>query len=63
MTNNLSPRVVNRRGMTLLEITIVLCVLLGLLSIIFIGAKAWKNGSDRAGCVLTLRSVQMANCS
>ena len=46
--------------MTLLELTVVILVLLGLISVLFIGARAWKRGSDRAGCVVTLRNVQVA---
>jgi type II secretory pathway pseudopilin PulG len=60
MRNNLPPGVVRRRGMSLLELTIVILVLLGLVCITFIGARGWKNGSDRASCILTLRDMQMA---
>ncbi|MBC7981098.1 MAG: prepilin-type N-terminal cleavage/methylation domain-containing protein, partial [Armatimonadetes bacterium] len=37
-----------KSGMTLLELTVVILVLLSLISILFIGARAWKKGSDRA---------------
>jgi type II secretory pathway pseudopilin PulG len=47
-------------GMTLLELTVVILVLLSLISILFIGARAWKRGSDRAGAILTIRNVQQA---
>lgn len=60
MTNNLPPRVVNRRGMSLLELTVAISVLLGLVSMLFVGARAWKRGSNRASCILTLRNMQMA---
>lgn len=60
MTNNLPPRVVRHRGLTLLELTVVITILLALVSILFVGSRAWKRGSDRAGCVLTLRNVQVA---
>lgn len=46
--------------MTLLELTVVILVLLGLVGILFIGARAWKNGSDRSGCILTVRNAQNA---
>ncbi|MFT4176419.1 MAG: type II secretion system protein [Luteolibacter sp.] len=46
--------------MTLLELTVVIAVLLGLLSILFIGAKTWKRGADRTGCVMNIRNVQHA---
>ena len=48
------------KGMTLLELTVVILVLLSLISILFIGARAWKAGSDRAGCILNIRNVQQA---
>ncbi len=47
-------------GMTLLELTVVILVLLSLISILFIGARAWKKGSDRAASILTIRNCQQA---
>ena len=47
-----------KRGMTLLELTVVILVLLTLISVLFFGAKAWKRGSDRATCILQIHSVQ-----
>ena len=46
------------RGMTLLELTVVILVLMSLISVLFIGANAWKKGSDRALCVMNIRNVQ-----
>ncbi len=37
-----------KSGMTLLELTVVILVLLSLISILFIGARAWKKGSAPA---------------
>ena len=49
----------NRKsGMTLIELTVVILVLLSLISILFVGARAWKRGSDRAGCIMNIRNVQ-----
>jgi len=48
------------KGMTLLELTVVILVLLGLVAILFSGATAWKRGSDRSGCVLNIRNAQNA---
>jgi prepilin-type N-terminal cleavage/methylation domain-containing protein len=56
--NNTTKR--SNKGMTLLELTVVILVLLSLISILFIGARAWKKGSDRAGCILNIRNVQQA---
>ena len=46
------------RGMTLLELTVVILVLLSLITILFIGARGWKRGSDRALCIINLQNVQ-----
>ncbi|MGB6221978.1 prepilin-type N-terminal cleavage/methylation domain-containing protein [Haloferula sp.] len=48
------------KGMTLLELTVVILVLLSLISILFIGARAWKKGSDRSANILNVRNVQQA---
>ena len=50
----------SKSGMTLLELTVVILVLLSLISILFIGARAWKRGSDRASNILNIRNVQQA---
>lgn len=47
-------------GMTLIELTVVILVLLALITTLFIGARAWKRGSDRAGCIMTIRKMQQA---
>lgn len=44
--------------MTLLELTVVILVLLSLVTILFIGAQAWKKGSDRTLCIASLANVQ-----
>ena len=63
MTNNSSPRVVWHRGLTIVELSVVLTILLALTSIIFIGTRAWRRSGDRATCVLALRNVQVATRS
>lgn len=55
-TRSIKPK----SGMTLLELTVVILVLLSLISILFIGARAWKKGSDRAANVAILRNTQQA---
>jgi prepilin-type N-terminal cleavage/methylation domain-containing protein len=55
-----TPVVKRKSGMTLLELTVVILVLLSLISILFIGARAWKKGSDRSASILTIRNVQQA---
>ena len=44
--------------MTLLELTVVILVLLTLIGVLFVGANAWRNGSDRVLCILNPQSVQ-----
>jgi type II secretory pathway pseudopilin PulG len=56
----LTPTTKRKAGMTLLELTVVILVLLSLISILFIGARAWKKGSDRAASILQIRNVQQA---
>ncbi|MEY3895778.1 MAG: hypothetical protein RLZZ214_1298 [Verrucomicrobiota bacterium] len=60
MTTNSPPRVVWQRGLSLLELTVVIATILTLLSILFVGARAWMRGSERTTCILTLRNVQVA---
>lgn len=47
-------------GLTLIEITLVIAVLLGLISVLFIGVTAYKEGSNRAKCILNISNVQKA---
>ncbi|MEP4076188.1 type II secretion system protein [Haloferula sp.] len=48
------------KGMTLLELTVVILVLLALIGTLFSGARAWVRGSDKASCVMNIRKVQQA---
>lgn len=50
----------NTKGMTLIELTVVILVLLSLISVLFIGARSWKDGSDKANCVMNIRNFQTA---
>ncbi len=45
-------------GMTLVEMTVVILVFLSMITILFIGARAWKSQSDRAICIINLSNVQ-----
>ena len=53
-------KVTRPRGMTLLELTVVIMVLLAHIAMMFVGVNAWKNGANRTTCVLNIRTVQMA---
>jgi len=46
------------RGLTLPECAVVILALLGLVSMLFIGGRAWKRNSDRAGCILNIHNAQ-----
>ncbi|MGB6221054.1 type II secretion system protein [Haloferula sp.] len=48
------------KGVTLLELTVVILVLLSLMGILFVGARAWKSGSDRSNCIINIRNIQQA---
>lgn len=49
-----------RRGMTLIEISVVLFVLLMLTSLLWFAARSWKAGSDRVFCVMQIRHMQVS---
>lgn len=49
-----------RKGFSLLELTVVIAVLLSLTTILILGARAWKTGTDRSACIVNIRNVQMA---
>ena len=53
-----SSRLRFRAGMTLLELTVVILVLMTMISVLFFGAQAWKRGSDRALCIINIQAVQ-----
>ncbi|MGD7653384.1 MAG: hypothetical protein ACQCXQ_09235, partial [Verrucomicrobiales bacterium] len=60
MKLNNTHNVKSKAGMTLLELTVVILVLLSLISILFVGARAWKQGSDRSANIMNIRNVQQA---
>ncbi|BCU76359.1 hypothetical protein [Luteolibacter sp. LG18] len=60
MKSSHPSRAPGARGITLLELTVVLCVLMTLLGITFIASSVWKKGAQRGECIMTLYSVQLA---
>ncbi len=48
------------RGFSLIEVTLVISVLLGLTSVLFLGATAYKKGADRAHCIQNIAAIQKA---
>jgi prepilin-type N-terminal cleavage/methylation domain-containing protein len=49
-----------QRGTTLIELSVVIAVLLLLVGVLFIGISAWKDGANKAACVLNISSAQKA---
>ena len=47
-------------GMTLIELAVVILFLLLFATLLMTGAKAFKRGSDRSGCIMNLQAVQKA---
>jgi hypothetical protein len=60
MQCNLPPKVVRSCGITLLELTVILCILLFLMAVLSVGARAWRGASDRSSCILNQRNLQVA---
>lgn len=48
------------RGMTLLELTVVILVILGLIGVLLVSSRSWKRGSDRSACIMNIRNMQNA---
>ncbi len=57
---SLSPGPAQLRAMTLIEVTLVLSTLLGLVGVAFVGTTSYKNGANRALCVHQVANVQKA---
>ena len=49
-----------RSGMTLIEISLVIALLLGLIAVVFLGVGSYRQGADKAKCKMQLASVQKA---
>jgi type II secretory pathway pseudopilin PulG len=56
-TNNKRAR---QGGTTLIELSVVIAVLLLLVGVLFIGITAWKNGANKAACLVSISSIQKA---
>lgn len=50
----------SRKGFTLIEITLVLGLTLGLAAALIFGLAAFQRGSDRAKCLMNISNVQKA---
>ncbi|MEQ1839970.1 MAG: type II secretion system protein [Verrucomicrobiales bacterium] len=47
-------------GFTLIEVTLVIATILGLVGVTFLGATSYKKGANRALCILQVANVQKA---
>jgi type II secretory pathway pseudopilin PulG len=56
-TNNKWAR---ERGTTLVELSVVIAVILLLVGVLFVGVTAWKNGANKAACLVNQASIQKA---
>ena len=63
MNTKLNNRVLKRRsasGFTLIEISLVIALLLGLIGVVFLGLGSYRKGADKAKCKMQLAAVQKA---
>lgn len=58
MKINITNRHFNRKGLTLIEVSLVIALLLGLISIVFIGIGSYRRGADKAKCKMQLSQIQ-----
>lgn len=58
-TQKFSARRINS-GMTLIEISLVIALLLGLIAVVFLGIGSYRQGADKAKCKMQLAAVQKA---
>jgi prepilin-type N-terminal cleavage/methylation domain-containing protein len=49
-----------QRGTTLIELSVVIAVILLLVGVLFIGVSAWREGANRAACLVNMSSIQKA---
>src|SRR6202008_1188950 len=56
-TNNKWAR---QRGTTLIELSVVIAVILLLVGVLFIGVQAWRDGANKAACLVNQSTIQKA---
>ena len=56
----LSRRLRRASGMTLIEISLVIALLLGLIAVVFMGLGTYRKGADKAKCRIQLAQTQKA---
>lgn len=48
------------RGLTIIEVTLVIGVMMSLITMLFVAVRAWRVGSDRSKCILNQRQMQVS---
>ncbi len=49
-----------RKGVTLIELTVVIAVVLTLIGVLFIGAQTYKRHADKSACIINQNSINKA---
>lgn len=52
------PNSTDQKGVTIIELTVVIAFLLTLTSILFLGAQYYKNAAERSSCIANLATIQ-----
>lgn len=60
MKINNTPKRHRKSGFTLIEISLVIALLLGLIAVAFVGIGSYRKGADKAKCKMQLAAVQKA---
>jgi prepilin-type N-terminal cleavage/methylation domain-containing protein len=55
-----SLRRFRQRGLTLIEVSLVIALLLGLIAVLFFGIGAYREGADKARCRMQVSQMQKA---
>ena len=55
-----SLRRYRQQGLTLIEVSLVIALLLGLITVLFLGIGAYREGADKAKCKMQVTQVQKA---
>lgn len=57
----MSPKIKSpRRGVTLIELTVVITMIISLTSSLFISANYYRESANRSGCVVQMEGIQKA---
>ena len=60
MKLNIITKKSHNKGFTLIEISLVIALLLGLIAVAFVGIGSYRKGADKAKCKMQLAAVQKA---